>query len=321
MNQTSIEWVKNPDGSQGYTWNPITGCLNHVNGICKGGGFPCYAYKLANTRLKERYLANSILPIHDEPDHESHHSDPFYPRFWPDKLDQPLKRKKPVGIFTCDMSDLFGIGVPEQWTWSAFNFIKECPQHRFYLLTKQPQNLAKFSPFPNNCWVGATCTSRMIVNGTLRHLMKVGAGKIFLSLEPLLNWEDGSAKITGDRLLDAGIDWLIIGAMTGQKGRLLQLQEERYPQLRLEKLDAVGRKWTLLPRLEWVKDIVLAADGAGIPVFLKDNIYKLAMDRPTEDHDLYWEDMSTLRQELPYRSCGDQVVTTRKARVTSGGER
>lgn len=48
MNETNIEWVKNPDGSQGYTWNPITGCLNHDNGLCKGGGFPCYAYKLAN---------------------------------------------------------------------------------------------------------------------------------------------------------------------------------------------------------------------------------------------------------------------------------
>ena len=28
MNKTPIEWVKNPDGSQGYTSNPITGCLN-----------------------------------------------------------------------------------------------------------------------------------------------------------------------------------------------------------------------------------------------------------------------------------------------------
>ncbi|KKK91159.1 hypothetical protein LCGC14_2715740, partial [marine sediment metagenome] len=50
MNKTKIEWVKNPDGTQGYTWNPITGCLN--------GCDYCYARRLANTRLKERYLAN-----------------------------------------------------------------------------------------------------------------------------------------------------------------------------------------------------------------------------------------------------------------------
>lgn len=51
MNKTSIEWAKNPDGTQGYTWNPVTGCLN--------GCEYCYARKLANGRLKSRYLANS----------------------------------------------------------------------------------------------------------------------------------------------------------------------------------------------------------------------------------------------------------------------
>jgi len=59
MNKTKIEWVRNPDFTgipprdakgrfqyQGYTWNPITGCLNHVNGMCKGVslGYGCYIY-------------------------------------------------------------------------------------------------------------------------------------------------------------------------------------------------------------------------------------------------------------------------------------
>jgi len=276
MNQTSIEWVKNPDGSQGYTWNPITGCLNHVNGICKGGGFPCYAYKLANTRLKERYLAQRNTGLNF-----AQGADPFYPRFWPDKLDQPLKRKKPAGIFTCDMSDLFGIGVPEQWTWSVLNFIKECPQHRFYLLTKQPQNLAKFSPFPDNCWVGVTATNYEMFNDAVWNLINIEAKVKYLSLEPLLalitagilaqyhNW-----PVMHGSILHNIIDWIIIGAQT---------------------------KPAKKPELQWVKDIIKAADTAGIPVFLKDSLYKLAMDRPVEDHDLYWEDMSTLRQELPDR--------------------
>ena len=59
---TNIEWVKNPDGTQGITWNPITGCKNHTTkGLCLDGLFPCYAWKLAHTRLKQRYLANSNL--------------------------------------------------------------------------------------------------------------------------------------------------------------------------------------------------------------------------------------------------------------------
>ncbi|GAI89421.1 unnamed protein product, partial [marine sediment metagenome] len=59
MHRSKIEWVLNPDNKTlGWVWNPMTGCRNHVNGLCKGGGFPCYAYRLANGRLKESYLAN-----------------------------------------------------------------------------------------------------------------------------------------------------------------------------------------------------------------------------------------------------------------------
>ena len=63
-------WVRNPvmrllglDPIQassyefGYTWNPISGCENHTDGLCKGGGFPCYAYKLATSWLRMRILS------------------------------------------------------------------------------------------------------------------------------------------------------------------------------------------------------------------------------------------------------------------------
>ena len=78
----------------------------------------------------------------------------------------------------------------------------------------------------------------------------------------------------------------------------------------MNKLEEAGISWVILgsqtnpykpPKIEWVKEIVEAADAAGIPVFIKDNLYDLMMERPAEDHDLYWEDMSNLRQELPDR--------------------
>ena len=40
MQKTKIAWVRNPDGTQGYTWNPVTGCQ-------KGCDY-CYARKIAN---------------------------------------------------------------------------------------------------------------------------------------------------------------------------------------------------------------------------------------------------------------------------------
>ncbi len=293
MNKTKIDWVKNPDGSPGYTWNPITGCLNHVNGMCKGGNFPCYAYRLAHGRLKDRYIDNPNialpkelegLDLHSEDVAEQLHN-PFYPRFWPERLCDLLssttvkiaKDIKPRGIFTCDMSDLFGIGIPGEWTQQVMDTIKACPQHRFYLLTKQPQNLIKFSPFPDNCWVGVTATDDSRFRIASIELMKVQAKVKYISFEPLLDWSDYYAGVLtrvnslGDRWMkQGGINWLIIGAQT---------------------------KPYKPPRIEWVREIVEAADKAGVPVFLKDNLWELFINIPHEDN--FWEDMAHLRQEIP----------------------
>jgi hypothetical protein len=59
MNRTKVEWVKNPDDSQGYSWNPITGCLDNCE--------YCYARKLARGRLRATCLANNNLPSQNEP--------------------------------------------------------------------------------------------------------------------------------------------------------------------------------------------------------------------------------------------------------------
>ena len=47
MQRTKIEWVVNQDGTQGYTWNPMTGCLHKCS--------YCYAKKIAN-RFKDDLL-------------------------------------------------------------------------------------------------------------------------------------------------------------------------------------------------------------------------------------------------------------------------
>ncbi len=283
MNKTKIEWVKNPDGTPGYTWNPITGCLNHVKGMCKGGNFPCFAYRLATTRLKERYLANDIIGETDPRTSRLRESfaDPFYPRFWPEKLLE-LKTRKPrqqtftksKGIFVCDMSDLFGIGIPEEWTRQVMDTIKSCPQHRFYLLTKQPQNLPQWSPFPDNCRVGVTATNATTLHNACIRLSKIDVKIKYVSMEPLLAWwppEIGQiirwlqiGRFTGK----GGINWLIIGAQT---------------------------KPRKLPELEWVEELVKAADRAGIPVFLKNNLNCCAIS----DYSVLLDKRGNMRQEMP----------------------
>lgn len=266
MNRTKIEWVKNPDGSQGYSWNPITGCLASC-------GY-CYARKLANGRLRAKYLANNILPSHNEPNHKEHYANPFYPRFWPGRLKELHKAKSwtygggrtrvirqrdttSKGIFVCNMCELFGDWVPTNWQREIFNVIRANYQHRFYLLTKQPWNLAKFSPFPDNCWVGVTvCDKQTAFNASFHYFKVVSAKLKFISFEPLL--EDVMEMPPLGRGIIRNADWIIIGSQTKPYNP---------------------------PKIEWVQAIVEAADEAGVPVFQKDNLEPLLGNN--------------LRQELP----------------------
>jgi len=261
MNRTKIEWALNPDGTLGYTWNPITGCLN--------GCEYCYARKLANTRLRERYLVNDNLaggfPLARGVLSErlAPRDDPFYPRFWEDRLIQPHSVNS-KGIFTCDMSDLFGIGIPHAWTEQVMAVINACTQHRFYLLTKQPQNLIKWSPYPDNCYVGVSVTNRYQAHYVSMCLPSIAAKVKFISFEPLL--DDVTQALYCRNAIRAS-DWVIIGAQT---------------------------KPYKPPRIEWVREIVEAADKAGIPVFLKDNLKPLIAEPGVAELDEF-----ELRQEMP----------------------
>jgi protein gp37 len=274
MNKTQIEWVKNPDGTQGCTWNPITGCLNCENGLCRGGGFPCYAYKLAHGRVKPIYLKNPYLAGDISTDIEAAAREPFHPRLWFNRLHIP-KSKTPRGIFPCDMSDLFGLGIPEEWTRAVLDEIQRHPDDRFYLLTKQSQNLAKFSPFPKNCWVGVTVTGDSMMQAAYEALDCIIAKVKYISVEPYLSELSGAnIKLIAGAQYYKWLDWLIIGACTGTKADMEALVS-RNPALMLMPW---GKRWTAQPRIEWVREIIEAADAAGIPVFLKENLKPLIQE-------------------------------------------
>jgi len=101
-----------------------------------------------------------------------------------------------------------------------------------------------------------------------------------------------------NKLKEAGISWLIIGACTGNLPDMTLLGE-KYPDLWLA---GHGNKITAQPKIEWVKEIVEAADKAGVPVFLKDNLDPLGLPL----NSLYYSQYETeqgpeyrLRQEMP----------------------
>jgi protein gp37 len=267
MNKTSIEWVINPDGSRpGWVSNPITGCLGPEG---KGPCPYCYARTLANGRLRPRYLANTILPCHNEHEHEKHHSDPFFPRWWPGELDKVAARKKPAGIFLVDMGDWLGDWIPILWQKEIIDYINICKQHRFYILTKHPLNLLIFSPWPDNCYVGTTVDEPERYKESLIGLAGIKAKVKFISFEPLLGRMPMDMAYKFD---NNDVQWVIIGALTGSEAKCMVLQQTFYPELTLMPW---GKIWTLQPKLEWVNEIIIAALEVGIKIFLKDNLFPL----------------------------------------------
>jgi protein gp37 len=159
----------------------------------------------------------------------------YDPTFYPHRLEDPLKKKRPSKIFICDCGDLWGDWVPKEWIDEVLKVVKMCPHHTFQFLTKNPKRYLDFE-LPSNVWAGTTVISNEDRQKAtiIKH---VKAPIRFLSIEPLL----------GEVNFDLhGIEWIIIGAMTGKN--------------------------PVRPKKEWIEKILSNAKKQGIPVFLKNNL-------------------------------------------------
>lgn len=111
----------------------------------------------------------------------------FEPVFLADQLQKLYTIKKPSRIFMSFMGEPFSPEFKQDMphVWQA---VKDNPRHTVMMLTKQPQNLLQYSPFPENVWVGYSATNPdMFING-LRYMSQIKATVKFVSLEPLLDW-------------------------------------------------------------------------------------------------------------------------------------
>lgn len=133
---TSIEWT-HPPGYRGESWNPTTGC-SHVSAGCDN----CYAASFAHRGLSESHVGltvrgqkgplsgkivfNGQIKLHE------------------DRLDIPLRRRKPTCFFVDSMSDLFHEKVPFDFVDQVMAAIALCPQHRFIVLTKRPERMREY---------------------------------------------------------------------------------------------------------------------------------------------------------------------------------
>lgn len=90
-------------------------------------------------------------------------------------------------IFCEEMGDIMGAWVPDDviWTFRQQEVLSH-PNCIFQILTKNPQRLAYFNPWPENCYVGVSATTQAQYDVAITCLKEVEARVKFLSLEPLL---------------------------------------------------------------------------------------------------------------------------------------
>jgi protein gp37 len=180
--KSAIEWTD-------ATWNPVTGC-QQVSPGCDH----CYALTFA-----ERFR--------DVPNHP--YKQGFDLMLWPERLELPLKWKKPRMIFTNSMSDLFHKDIPDEYIHRVFGVMAQANWHIFQVLTKRSARLARIASslrWTPNIWIGVSIETDQY-SWRANHLRQVPASIRFISAEPLLG------PLTNLNL--DGIHWLISGGESG----------------------------------------------------------------------------------------------------------
>ncbi len=223
---TGIAWTD-------ATWNPVRGCTRVSEG-CRN----CYAEKIAArfsghgqpyaglaTRSPHRWTGKVALV--------------------PEKLDEPLRWRKPRRVFVNSMSDLFHEGLSFEDIDQVFAVMALCGSHTFQVLTKRLERmreyllsrshsaaywnaavpsgwslefqgviLARF-PLPN-VWLGVSVEDQQTADARIPILLDTPAAVRFVSYEPALGPVDFRRWLGGS--LDPTLPPAVIADRWGKLG-------------------------------------------------------------------------------------------------------
>lgn len=245
MNPTNIEYLT-------HTWNPIAMRCTPVSEGCE------HCWHLA---MCDRLLANPKISLEQGNAYAG-----GAPMLLPERLADPLKRKKPARIGVQLMGDLFYEDVSLRTFDRIYTIIMEAERlklgHTFIMLTKRPHRMQRLinprEPL-ENLWLGITAENQQRLEERFDYLLEIPAAVRFVSLEPLfgdidLHMRDIQADVIWRRTHRVSyyghrgqIDWVIIGGLSLPGGKIVP------------------------PKREWVDSIVEQCSDTGTPVFLKDN--------------------------------------------------
>lgn len=225
-NRTRIEWTT-------YSWNPLGwGCDLH----CSKDGKP-YCYSMNGAR-RHYFMHLALFEKGKRRDPPCELCRDFVPHFHPERLQDPYGVKQPCKVFVCSTSDLWARWTLPTWRSQVLHVVEDpaLSYMTFQTLTKQPHLIPIDHAFPANVWMGATVTNINEIH-RIEEIKRVNCGVRFASFEPLFSGFDGVSL--------KGLDWIIVGKLT-------------------------GRKFELDPA--WVESLLSSANDVNIPVFIKNNV-------------------------------------------------
>jgi len=170
--------------------------------------------------------------------------DPIDVTLHPERLDEPLRWRKPPRVFVCSMSDLFHADVPFEFIGQIFARMIPAEQHTFILLTKRPERMLEFTRWFTekttlhfsafrHIWFGVTCENQRTADERIPLLLQTPAAVRWVSYEPALGpvgFENAlyELRLTGT-FQEKGfhyaeekrglLHWIVAGAETGPGAR------------------------------------------------------------------------------------------------------
>ncbi len=253
------------------SWNPITGCSPASPGCSN-----CWARDMVKRfphlhGTPNEYFPDALINVQ-----------PFSKIiFHPDRLDIPLRWKKPRRIFVGSMTDLFHEDVTDEMIQAVFGIMSSAGQHTYMVLTKRPERMRAWmektsldecqaemvvqviemrsptgrrdrlnsltinGPWPlPTIWLGVTAENQEMADQRIPILLQTPAAKRFVSVEPMLGPVDLAGIFGHDQYaMHHGIDWCIVGPENAPRPRPMDI--------------------------EWARSLRDQARAAGVPFFMK----------------------------------------------------
>jgi protein gp37 len=257
--KTKIEWTD-------ATWNPVTGCTK-VSAGCKN----CYAER----DFHRPYPGRAFTDV----------------RTHPDRLDQPLRWRKPKRIFVNSMSDLFHEAVPDSFIDSVFIRMAIAQQHTFQILTKRPQRMLEWIPkmlwnvdglanslnYLPNVWLGVSVENQEAADERIPLLLQTPAAVRWVSYEPALGPVDFRCIQT---------DMVEIDALTGDHGVYRPLAGRSECKLNWVVAGGESGPGARPAHPDWFRKVRDDCRAAGVSFFFKQWGEWTAEERPGTEVDL-----------------------------------